>query len=189
MNSIVLEEASVFFSYQVCDVFSRWENLSKLKLVVALITSAVVLWSSWIHKVMKDGEKVCYLGEQKEFLACNWKLVVNLKQWMSVLKTFQALPCYWKYISVLALWKVCLNLCLKFLKCLLGRVMHKATLTSIFICACWKSNEKIFYSSKLFCFMVLLFAVWKLVVSTCICKSLFKGWLLWAESWQARSQP
>lgn len=36
---------------------------SQLRSVVALITSAVVLWSSWIHKVVKDGEKVCYLWQ------------------------------------------------------------------------------------------------------------------------------
>lgn len=41
--------------------------------------------------------------------------------------------------------------------------MHAAGLKSVFVFffffACWKSSEKIFYSSELFCFMVLLFAV------------------------------
>lgn len=107
----------------------------------------------------------------------------------SVLKIAKASSCCWKSVCALALWGVYLNPCSKFLKYLWGRVVCNTKLKSIFVFACWKSNEKIFYPSELFCFMVLLFAVWMLVVSTCICKSLFKGWLRWAESWQARSQP
>lgn len=40
--------------------------------------------------------------------------------------------------------------------------MRTAGLKSVFVVfffACWKTSEKIFYSSELFCFMVLLFAV------------------------------
>lgn len=90
------------------------------------------------------------LTGEREFLACSWKFVIRLK--------LSNVPLFGKHFKLSHVTEVyfCislyLNLCLKFLKCLLGRILHKAKLKSIFVCTCWKSSEKFFYSSELFLF-------------------------------------
>lgn len=164
-----------------------------LELFSRLKSAALLLASHSPHRCyrsVRDGEKSMRALAAGRRLLATTKFVVKLM--------LRRAPLFWKLlrlphvagsVSALASWGVYLNLCLKFLKYLRGRVVRNAKLKSIFVFACWKSSEKIFYPSELFCFVVLLFAMWMLVVSTCICKSLFKGWLHWAESWQARSQP
>lgn len=165
----------------------RWNSLqgrSQLQfcLLLTVLTGATRVWET-VRKYVSPGSRKRALAHDE--VCCE----AYAEKSTSVLKIAEAFSCYCKCVSALALWGVSLNLCLKFLKYLWGRVVRNAKLKSIFVFACWKSSEKIFYPSELFCFMVLLFAMWMLVVSTCICKSLFKGWLDWAESWQARSQP